>query len=63
MTGVEQAGHEVVEDAVRRGTAAVFTHPKRRRIPAYDNDDAWADQTIDGAWLAELLTTDRKSVV
>jgi hypothetical protein len=56
------AAHDRVQDSCRRGAWAGFGRASGAaagdELPAYDDDDAWLGRTIDGAWLAELLTGD-----
>jgi hypothetical protein len=62
--GEHDAAHELVRDALRRGVTAAFAPPGEGTttdephgddLPPYDDDQAWAGRTVDGAWLAELL--------
>ena len=66
------AARELVLDAARRGVPAVFAAPAGTDggatdeahgddLPAYDDDEAWAGRTLDGAWLADLLCVDDRN--
>jgi hypothetical protein len=55
-----RAEHDEVLARAAAGELAVFAAvPEGHELPPHDDDEFWAEGTIDGAWLSELLRDDR----
>lgn len=63
MAGDLKAAHDKIREAAAAGQPANFRTPEGEDTPApYDDEDAWAGRTIDGSWLAELLTSAKSTI-
>ncbi len=61
--GVGRSEHDEVVARATVGEAAVFAEvPDGHELPDFDDDEFWAEGTIDGAWLTEVLRDDRADV-
>lgn len=57
-TAMDRA-HEKVRTCAAKGIAADFTRPDDPdELPDYNDEEFWAERTVDGNWLAVLLTAD-----